>query len=151
MPTLRPPVTRTLTGFEVPSDLTWVRAARDRAIACLGQLPVPAERIEPLRSAVAEAIVNAIEHGNRLRRELAVRIEVRAGAGTARVAVTDRAADRAGSGVDDLAEDGPGEPRGWGLMLMRGGSDRMRVTHRPGRRTVELIVRVEPVRRLRPP
>jgi Histidine kinase-like ATPase domain len=48
----------------------------DRVAAVVEDFPLPAQRLERLTSAVSEATLNAIEHGNQYRAELPVSIAV---------------------------------------------------------------------------
>jgi anti-sigma regulatory factor (Ser/Thr protein kinase) len=146
--------TRRLASFAVASVPGNEREARDlvaRSVA--GQLP-PA-RLDRLKTAVAEATANAIEHGHRGRPDLAVDIEVYREGEQVVVTIADQGpAEHGGNGgnggrpedqaeVPDLARKlaGEQEPRGWGLFLIRHMVDAMDVVTRDGRHIVRLAMR----------
>lgn len=80
---------RVLDRFELPSVTGNERQAMERVAASIGGMGLPARRLERLKTAVAEATMNAIEHGNRGRADLPVRIEVGALNGAVVVRITD--------------------------------------------------------------
>jgi len=118
------------------------------AVAVAG-LGLPADRLERLKTAVAEATMNAMEHGNRYDPELPVAIQVRASADELVVSITDH-----GGGqpiVEINAPDleaklaGLQSPRGWGLFLIRSMVDEMNVTEDDVHHTVELVMHLQGV------
>ena len=58
--------------FEVPSDLGNERVAADRVVDAVAPLDCRARPLDRLRTVVAEATMNAIEHGNECRAEVPV-------------------------------------------------------------------------------
>ena len=62
------------TSVEVrlPSRLGYEKVAMSTAAAVAKLMGFPEDRIEDLKTAVAEACINAIEHGNRLNEKLSV-------------------------------------------------------------------------------
>jgi len=110
-------------------------------------LGLPEKTLERLKTAVAEATMNAMEHGNHYRAELPVLIEVSASEAEISVKVTDE-----GSGPPAFHSETPdieaklaGEqtPRGWGLFLIKNMVDEMRVTGDEAHHTVELILHLD--------
>jgi len=115
-----------------------------RAVSGLG---LPERTLERLKTAVAEATKNAMEHGNHYRAELPVLIEVSASEAEISVKITDE-----GSGppafhpeTPDLEAKLEGEQtlRGWGLFLIRNLVDDMNVTGDEHHHTVELIMHLD--------
>jgi serine/threonine-protein kinase RsbW len=51
--------------LHLPSQLGWERAAMDLAASVARKMGFPGDRVEDIRTAVSEATVNAIEHGNK--------------------------------------------------------------------------------------
>jgi serine phosphatase RsbU (regulator of sigma subunit)/anti-sigma regulatory factor (Ser/Thr protein kinase) len=135
-----------LTSFELPSDLGNERIAADRVVAAVAPLGLPAPVVDRLRTAVAEATMNAIEHGNGCRTEVPVGLRVSASSGSVRVRVVDQ------GGATELAEPAPPDldaklagdqtPRGWGLFLIRSMVDALEVTSDGAERTIELVIRL---------
>ena len=52
--------------LRIPSKLGWERTAMDVAGSVAARMGFPAERVDDIKTAVAEATINAIEHGNAL-------------------------------------------------------------------------------------
>jgi anti-sigma regulatory factor (Ser/Thr protein kinase) len=135
-----------LTEFELPSEAGNERDAIElveRAVAGLGIAPT---RLERLKTAVAEATMNAIEHGNEFRSDRPVSVRVLQASDTLRVQVTDRGdADVPEPETPDLAAKLAGEqrPRGWGMFLINELVDDVHVTSGGGTRTLELVLRLQ--------
>jgi serine phosphatase RsbU (regulator of sigma subunit)/anti-sigma regulatory factor (Ser/Thr protein kinase) len=135
---------RLLDEFEVPSEIGSERAPVERVVRAVAPLDLPASRIEQLRTAVAETIMNAVEHGNNGRPELPVAIRVTASATGLEVAVTDQGGDRPIPEAPDpdleakLA--GMQDPRGWGLFLIRNMVDDLRISGDRLHHTVHLVM-----------
>ena len=135
---------RTLAELSVPSEPGNERLAMEQVAGTVEGLGLPERTLERLKTAVAEATMNAMEHGNRYRAEAPVLIEVAASEADLSVRITDE-----GSGpsafdpeTPDLAAklDGAQTPRGWGLFLIKSMVDEMNVTGDERHHTVELIV-----------
>ena len=67
---------RTVATWTVPSVPGNERGAMEQVAAAVQDLALPAARLERLKTAVAEAVANAIEHGNQNRPELPVALTV---------------------------------------------------------------------------
>jgi serine phosphatase RsbU (regulator of sigma subunit)/anti-sigma regulatory factor (Ser/Thr protein kinase) len=136
-----------LAAFEVASELGNERMAAERVVDAVAALDLPTPTVERLRTVVAEATMNAIEHGNGCRSEVPVRLRVEAGPASVRVQVIDQ------GGAEELPEPetpdmeaklaGLQTPRGWGLYLMRAMVDDLEVTSDGEERTVELTIRLD--------
>jgi anti-sigma regulatory factor (Ser/Thr protein kinase) len=103
------------------------------------------ETLERLKTAVSEAAMNAIEHGNKGRSELPVNVQVLDSGGGIRVRITDR-----GGGPEQLDPETPDleaklaglqDPRGWGLFLIKNMVDEMHISKEGDLHTIELVVR----------
>jgi serine phosphatase RsbU (regulator of sigma subunit)/anti-sigma regulatory factor (Ser/Thr protein kinase) len=134
---------RVVAEFSVPSEPSSERLAMARVTQAVADLDLSVERLERLKTAVAEAVMNAIEHGNRNRPELAVDVAVLASASVLSVRVTDH-----GGGHPILEPETPDldaklagrqSPRGWGLFLIKNMVDELAVTGDERHHTVELI------------
>jgi anti-sigma regulatory factor (Ser/Thr protein kinase) len=138
---------RTLAELSMPSEPGNERRAMEEVAAAVGGLGLPGPTLEKLKTAVAEATMNAMEHGNHYRAELPVIIEVSASDAELSVKITDE-----GSGppafvteVPDLEAklEGMQTPRGWGLFLIKSMVDEMNVTGDEHHHTVELILHLD--------
>jgi serine/threonine-protein kinase RsbW len=136
---------RRLAAFAVPSEPGNERIALAQVAVAVADTGLAAGKLERLKTAVAEATMNAIEHGNRNQPELAVDIEVTQHDGSIVVTITDQGGTDAAAGPaeePDLARKlvGQQSPRGWGLFLIRHMVDAMDVTTGNGRHTVRLVM-----------
>jgi serine/threonine-protein kinase RsbW len=138
---------RTLAELSMPSEPGNERRAMEEVAAAVGGLELAGPTLERLKTAVAEATMNAMEHGNHYRAELPVIIEVSASDAELSVKITDE-----GSGppafdteVPDLEAklEGMQTPRGWGLFLIKSMVDEMNVTGDEHHHTVELILHLD--------
>lgn len=146
MTSMTSPSFRKLASFTVRSEPGNERLALAQVAEAVAGEGLSPGRLERLKTAVAEAAMNAIEHGNRNQPDVPVDVEVTAAGGDIVVTITDQggAPEEAGSPAEpDLAAKLAGEqaPRGWGLFLIRHMVDAMDVTTEGTRHTVRLIMR----------
>ena len=76
--------------LHIPSELGWERVAMDVAAGVATRMGFPPERVEDIRTAVSEATLNAIEHGNALNARKKVFIVLIPGDETLEINVRDR-------------------------------------------------------------
>ena len=141
-----------LAEFELPSEPGNEREAIARVAQAVGGARAsPMRALERLKTAVGEATMNAMEHGNEYRRRPArSRSSVLHGRGQR---CASRSRDRGGGARRCRRRRGarPGgeagrlsrSPRGWGLFLIEKMVDEARVTGEGGERTLELVLRLE--------
>ena len=141
------PAPRRLDAFELPSEPGNERLALARVEESVRGLGLSDSRLEKLKTAVAEATMNAIEHGNKNRAEIPVEVEVTQNGDEIIVAISDQGGDSAvGGGAaeePDLLKklDCGQSPRGWGLFLIRNMVDAMDITTNGQRHTIWLTMR----------
>lgn len=133
--------------FDIPSAPGNERVAVDRVAALVGDW-LDGPRLERLKTAVAEATMNAMEHGNRYDPARPARLRVLRDAHAVRVTVTDL-----GSGAPlPTADNSPDleaklaglqSPRGWGLFLIQKMVDEMHVHQDDSAHTVELVMMLD--------
>ncbi|MDQ3900716.1 MAG: ATP-binding protein, partial [Actinomycetota bacterium] len=133
--------------FTLPSEPGNERAALARVEEAIADMALPSLRLEGLKTAVAEATMNAIEHGNKNQPELPVHIRVLASADAVTVTVTDVGGlpvDAPQPSMPDLEAKLAGlqTPRGWGLFLIKNMVDEMNVSADGEHHTVSLTVRL---------
>lgn len=135
---------RTLAELAVPSEPGNERRAMEEVAGSVRNLGLPDRSLEKLKTAVAEATMNAMEHGNRYREEAPVLIEVSASDAELSVKITDEGTGPATFDPErpDLEAklEGAQTPRGWGLFLIKSMVDEMKVTGDERHHTVELIL-----------
>ena len=138
---------RTLAELSVPSEPGNERRAMEEVAGTVEGLGLPDRTLERLKTAVAEATMNAMEHGNRYREEAPVLIEVSATDAELSVKITDEgnAPPAFDSEMPDLEAklEGVQTPRGWGLFLIKSMVDEMNVTGDEHHHTVELVVHLD--------
>jgi serine phosphatase RsbU (regulator of sigma subunit)/anti-sigma regulatory factor (Ser/Thr protein kinase) len=141
------PARRELTAFEVPSEQGNERLAIDQVAEAVAGLGLAAPRLERLKTAVGEATMNAIEHGNGNRPELPVEIRVVADDTDVKVQITDQGGERPLPEVEtpdiEAKLAGLQTPRGWGLFLIQNMVDRLETTVDEHHHTIELVMRLK--------
>src|ERR1039458_6692539 len=85
MSTIKSPVGKVL----LPSRLGYEKVAMSTAASVAKLMGFRDDRIEDLKTALAEACINAIEHGNRLNEKLSVGVVLSVGADALEVKVMD--------------------------------------------------------------
>lgn len=138
---------RRLAEFAVPSEPGNERRAMAAAVEAVAGIGLSQRRVEQLKTAVAEATMNAMEHGNKYRRDIPVRICVSASEEALSISITDQ-----GSGSVNPDPQPPDlnaklehqqTPRGWGLFLIKRMVDELKITGDADHHTVELILRLD--------
>lgn len=134
-------------SFCVDSSPGNEREAMIRVAEAVATLALPSDRLDKLRTAVSEAAMNAIEHGNQGLAELPIEVDVDAVGGVLTVRISDegRSGPVGQAEVPDLEAklDGLQKPRGWGLFLIENMVDELRSYDADGRHTVELVLNLE--------
>ena len=138
---------RLLAEFDVPSAPGNEREVMARVAAAVEELHVPTERLERLKTAVAEAAMNAIEHGNQNRPELPVQVRVLASDDELRVHITDQGGARPIPDAEtpdiEAKLEGLQTPRGWGLFLIKNMVDDMAISGDESHHTIELVLHLK--------
>ncbi len=133
--------------FTLPSETGNERAVMQRVLDGIAPLGLEPRRVERLGTAVSEAAMNAIEHGNQARADVPIEVEVITLAGELIVRIRD-----VGEGPQATEVESPDieaklaglqKPRGWGLFLIENMVDEIRVSDADGRHTVELVLHLE--------
>jgi len=106
--------------LHVPSTPGSEKLAMDFAADVARRMNFPADRVEDLKTAVAEACMNAIEHGNKLDASTRVGIRLTLSKDRLQVVVQDKGPGIGEVKPPDLASriEGRAEPRGWGIYLI---------------------------------
>lgn len=117
-----PPIQPSL-ELSIPSELGYEKIAREAVAAFARRLGFDRERIEDLKTALGEACINAIEHGNQRGRDLRVDVSCTVSDQELAVEVYDMGVKRfQGCGAPasiDSKLGGTAPLRGMGLMLIR--------------------------------
>ena len=132
--------------LHVPSVLGCEKVAMEFAASVAKSMNFPADRVEDLKTAVAEACMNAIEHGNKLDAGMKVGISLTVAGGRLQVAIQDE-----GKGVGqvptpdiDRQVEGKTDPGGWGIFLIKNLMDEVSFESTPeGRNVVKMIIHLK--------
>ena len=112
----------TAVEVKLPSRLGFEKVAMGTAASVAKLMGFPDDRIEDLKTALAEACINAIEHGNRLNEKLSVGVVLSAGVDSLEVKVLD---DGKGMSKQQAKPDidrkmhGEEDARGMGMFLIQ--------------------------------
>ncbi len=136
---------RTLGEWTLPSEPGNERQAMKLVADAVQVLNMPTKQLEELKTAVAEATMNAMEHGNHYQPDVPVSILLRCSETAVSVSISDQGGSQPipDPQVPDL-EAKLAElqtPRGWGLFLIKNLVDEMHITSDETHHTIELIVR----------
>lgn len=110
--------------LRVPSELGNEKYAMDFAEDVALEMGFAREKIENLKIAVAEACLNAIEHGNNLNRNMKVVIDFTIGPSQLEISVKDRGSgfvpvDIEKPDVGKKIDGSDPDSRGWGMYLIK--------------------------------
>jgi serine/threonine-protein kinase RsbW len=138
----------TTVEVRLPSRLGYEKVAMSTAAAVAKLMGFRADRIEDLKTAVAEACINAIEHGNRLNEKLSVGVVLSAGVDALEVKVIDDGKGMRGQPVKpdiDRKMHGQEDPRGLGMFLIQALVDEAEWVAGSGGRSsyVRLVIRLD--------
>jgi PAS domain S-box-containing protein len=137
---------RMISELSMPSEPGNERQATEEVARAVSGLGLPERTLERLKTAVAEATMNAMEHGNRYDPDVPVKIQVWLLEESLLVRIIDRGGSPPPSPnateVPDLEAKlaGMQTPRGWGLFLIKNMVDEVRVSGNPDHHTVELVM-----------
>jgi serine/threonine-protein kinase RsbW len=131
----------------IPSELGLEKVAMSTAASMAALMGFSQDRIEDLKTAVAEACINAIEHGNHLNSSLSVGVVLSTSDDRLEVTVID---DGAGIARKPVAPDidrkvhGEEDPRGMGMFLIQALVDEAE-WHQgpPGKSFVRLVIKLD--------
>ena len=139
---------RVLAELSVASEPGNECLAKERVAEVVKDLGLSEQRLERLKTAVAEATMNAMEHGNRYDPEVPVEIRLLSSETDLFVRIT----DQGGSPVPDPDKEAPDlevklegmqTPRGWGLFLIKNMVDETHLSSDEVHHTVELVMHLE--------
>jgi serine/threonine-protein kinase RsbW len=133
--------------LQIPSVLGFEKVVVDFAVSVGKLIHLPADRIEDLKTAVAEACTNAIEHGNKMKPSARVSVSFTIEESKLQVDVRDEGMGIGQSTPPSLEHTISGKkdrPRGWGIFLIKNLIDEVEFETRPGRwNMVRMVVRLQ--------
>jgi serine/threonine-protein kinase RsbW len=130
----------------IPSRLELVPEFISSLVERLYHLPLDEYLVFKIKLAIQEAVINAVEHGNKMQSDLSVQVDIVADPQRLTIEVTDQ-----GSGFDYTVIPNPTEPenieklRGRGIFLIRHAMNKIEFTNKG--RTIRMIKYLEKERR----
>jgi len=134
----------------LPSTLGYEKVARNAAEAVAEEMGFSPDRIEDLKTAIAEACMNAIEHGNQEDQTTSVTVLLTAAQQQLEIKVADEGLTPM---PDKLPPPGrPGEDnRGWGMFFITQLVDEVEITRLPrGGNQVRMVIYLTPEKKDEP-
>ena len=136
--------------YSIPSAAGNERLAISYVAEAIKDFHLPAHRVDQLGTAVGEATMNAMEHGNHYDPEIPVTLQVLSSENAIAVRISDKGGNHELPAEDTyeapnieakLAE--LQSPRGWGLFLIQNMVDEMNIRSDKEIHTIELILHRE--------
>lgn len=138
---------RVLADLSLPSQPGNERLAIEEIDQVLDEVNLPDKCQKRLKTAIGEATMNAMEHGNKYEEDKPVYIQVLTNDQRVSVKITDHGGEATipEPETPDLEAKLAGlqTPRGWGLFLIQNMVDEMNITSDGVHHTVELIMNIE--------
>jgi serine/threonine-protein kinase RsbW len=127
----------------IPSELGYEKIPMAAASTVAQRMGFSPDRIEDLKTAVSEAVTNAIEHGNLSNVSIRVLVELT----VQDTSLTLNIVDQGRQPIPDISEERPNRPGhegGWGMFLIKQLVDEVKVVAKPGRNEVRMVIYLEP-------
>lgn len=127
----------------IPAVMGYEKVAMDAAAAVAKIMGFHKNKIEDLKTAVSEACINAIEHGNRSQQDTTVLVTLNISKKSLEVNIKDE-----GKGIGKRMRipkiekqiAGDEDPRGWGMFLIKNLVDEVEFKNLPNEGTVTRMV-----------
>lgn len=138
-----------LETYLIPSEEGNERLAMAYVADAVKPFRLPEHRLNQLGTAVAEATMNAMEHGNNYALETPVTLQIFSSDHAIAVRISDNGGDQqSGPGAYELPDIEAKlaerqTPRGWGLFLIQNMVDRMHVFDHKETHIIELILHID--------
>lgn len=136
--------------LQLPSKLGFEKVAMNTAASVARLMGFGDERIEDLKMAIAEACINAMEHGNRLDETLSVGVVLSMGVDSLEVKVVDTGSGPQGQAAApdiDKKMHEEEEARGMGMFLIESLVDEVEwVSSPPTGSYARMVIRLNPAR-----
>lgn len=135
-----------LVELQLPNILGSEKVAIEKAVTIARDMGFSKDRIEDLKTAIAEACINAIEHGNKFDQSTKVGITFAADDTSLQVVVHDN-----GNGIDPdkipkklVAENGFPQRRGYGVFLISNLVNEFTFDNKPGEgNNVKMLIHLD--------
>lgn len=141
--------TERVVELRLPSRLGYEKVAMDTAASLARRMGFDGDRVEALRTAIAEAVTNAIEHGNEHDQATKVTVLVTLRPGELVVSVADqgrKTLDHDHTTLSPRIEDtfAKSDKGGWGIWLIRSLMDEVEFSTAPsGGNQIRMVIHLE--------
>jgi serine/threonine-protein kinase RsbW len=125
----------------IPSELGYEKIPMSAAAAVAHKMGFSLERVDDLKTAVAEAVTNAIEHGNQHNLEVKVLIVLTIQEKSLALNVVDQGCRPIP--VLPIEREPKSNNRGWGMFLIKNLMDEVEVVAQPGRNEIKMVIHLE--------
>jgi serine/threonine-protein kinase RsbW len=124
-------------NIDIPSDLDYEKIPRAAVEEIARKMGFAPDRIEDLKTAIGEAVSNAIEHGNQKNIEARVLVELIVESDKLLMQVIDQGLQP----IPDIAVERifPPDNRGWGLQWIKDFVDEAVTEAKPGQNAITMI------------
>lgn len=132
--------------LHIPSILGFEKIAMDVAASVAAKMGFTDERIEDLKTAVSEACLNAIEHGNKMDAGIKVGISLTGDESKLMVVVSDEGSGTIKISTPNIEEkiEGRDKPKGWGIFLIKSLIDEVEFEAKPnGGNAVKMVIHLQ--------
>jgi serine/threonine-protein kinase RsbW len=126
----------------IPSELGYEKIPMAAAATVAQRMGFSPDRIEDLKTAISEAVTNAIEHGNQSNVEIKVLVELTIQDNALTLNVVDQGRQPIPA-ISGERPDRPGHEGGWGMFLIKQLMDEVAVVARPGRNEMRMVIHLE--------
>jgi serine/threonine-protein kinase RsbW len=125
----------------IPSELGYEKVAISAITVIAQKMGFSADRVDDLKTAIGEAIINAIEHGNQLNVDVKVLVILTIQEKSLALHVVDEGKQI----IPDLSRERGERPdnRGWGMFLIKSLMDEVEVIAAPGRNEMRMAIHLE--------
>lgn len=135
-----------LVELKLPNILGSEKVAIEKAVSIAEKMGFSSDRIEDLKTAIAEACINAIEHGNKFNENTKVGVTFASNDSSLEVVVHDE-----GDGVDPekipknrFSKDGLPRRRGYGVFLISNLVNEFSIEKKPGEgNNVKMLIHLD--------
>jgi serine/threonine-protein kinase RsbW len=129
--------------LHIPSNMGYEKIAMESGAAVAKLMLFSEDRIDDLKTAIAEACMNAIEHGNKLNPTEKVLVTLTVDESKLQIDVKDKG--KPFSPVTDKPNikgkiEGKDETRGWGMFLIKSLVDEVEFSSQPEGNTTKMII-----------
>jgi serine/threonine-protein kinase RsbW len=124
--------------ISLPSELGYEKVAASAIATLAHHMGFSTERIDDLKTALSEAVLNSIEHGNQLNDQLKVDIIALIGSSALTLKIIDQGQQPLPN--LNLARRERVDHRGWGLFLVKSLVDEVKALVTPGRNELQMVM-----------